>query len=321
MDNNNNDMFSRSVDEDHPIEPTPVFDQTNLNPIDDDNTGRSLVWLILGIVVLGCSAIFVGAFLFFKPDTKSLVDRYFPSSTPTFTLTPTATPSVTPSPTFTSTPTPNMTATAAALQATDTAMAYQVTATNAAGTWRALVKDTFDSNKNKWRVKPSDDDYALINYEIANGKYTWDTTAHKAFIGWVTTNSKSMSDFYLSVDLKQPSGPDSADYGLIFREDADSNFYYFGINEKGQYGLYLYNKDWSTLLDWTQSELLQPGQSNRITILGEGSHFIFFINDQYLTEITDDTIKNGTAAFAIELADANDHAVFEFDNLELRVPK
>jgi hypothetical protein len=319
--NNNNDMFSYSTNEDPSIEPTPMIDQSNLNPIEDDNSGRSLVWLILGIVVLGCGAVFVAAFLFFQPDTKSLMNRYFPSPTATFTQTPTSTPTNTPSPTLTSTPTPNMTTTAAALQATDTAMAYQATATNVAGTWRTLVKDTFDSNKNKWQIKPSDDAYALTNYEITNGKYTWDTTAHKAFIGWVTANTKSVSDFYLSADVKQPSGPDSADYGLIFREDTNSNFYYFGINEKGQYALYLYNKNWSTLLDLTQSELIHPGQANRLTVLGEGSHFVFFINDQYLTELTDDTIKSGTTAFAIELANANDHAIFEFDNFELRVPK
>jgi hypothetical protein len=50
-----------------------------------------------------------------------------------------------------------------------------------------------------------------------------------------------LGDFYLSVEIKQASGPDSADYGVVFREDADANFYYFGINEQGQYALYLYN--------------------------------------------------------------------------------
>jgi hypothetical protein len=214
-----------------------------------------------------------------------------------------------------------MTATAAAAQATVTALAYQTSAANAAGTGRVILQDTFDSNKNNWQVKQSDDEYALTSYEISNGNYTWDATAHKPFIGWVTASSKSVSDFYLSVEIKQTSGPDSADYGVIFREDTDSNFYYFGINDQGQYVLYLYLQDWSTLIDWTQSELIQPGEINRITMLGEGSHFILFINDQYLTDITDDSIKAGTTALAVELAAENDHAMFQFDNFELRVPK
>jgi len=315
-----NDPNPNPFDKDTPI--ASAFDTSSMSPIDDsDSSGRTFVWLILGVAAIGCGLIFAAAFIFFQPDAKSLVDRYFPSPTPTFTRTPTVTPSVTPSPTPTATPTLNMTATAAAIQATDTAMAYQTTAANAAETGRVLLKDTFDSNKNNWQSKQTDDDYALTTYKIEDGTYTWDTTAHQAYIGWVPANAKAVSDFYLSVEIKQTSGPDSADYGIVFREDENSNFYYFGINDQGQYTLYLYYKDWSTLIDWTQSELIQPGEFNRITVLAEGSHFIFFINDQYLTEITDDTIKSGTVALAVELADTNDHAVFTFDNLELTVAK
>ncbi|MEP6895643.1 MAG: family 16 glycoside hydrolase [Chloroflexota bacterium] len=297
------------------------FDDDDMKPIEDDTSGRTFVWLILGVAAIGCGLVFAAAFFFFKPDAQSLVGKYFPSPTATFTRTPTVTPSITPSPTSTATPTPNMTAKAAVLQATDTAAAYQATALNAATSGRVILKDAFDSNKNNWVVKQSDDAYSLTTYKIAEGNYTWDATAHKAFIGWVTADPKSVSDFYLSVEVKQSSGPDSADYGVIFREDNNSNFYYFGINEQGQYILYLFNTDWSTLIDWTESELIQPGETNRITVLGEGSHFIFFINDQYLIELTDDSIKSGTTALAIELAGADDNAVFQFDNFELRVPK
>jgi len=297
------------------------FDNDDLKPIEDDYSGRTFVWLILGVAAIGCGLLFAAAFFFFRPDAQSLVDKYFPSPTATSTRTPTITPTLTPTSTLTPTPTLNMTATAAAVQATDTAVAYQTIAANAASTGRVILQDTFDSNKNSWVVKQSDDEYALTTYKIADGNYTWDATAHKSFIGWVTADSKSIGDFYLSVEVKQTSGPDSADYGVIFREDANSNFYYFGINEQGQYVLYLYNNDWSTLIDWTQSDLIQPGGPNKITVLGEGSHFIFFINDQYLTEITDESIKSGTTALAIELSNADDNAVFQFDNFELRVPK
>jgi 3-keto-disaccharide hydrolase len=321
MDNKNKDEFSIPFDKDTNFESPSAFDDGSMRPIEDDSSGRTFVWLILGVAAVGCGILFAAAFFFFKPDMQSLVGRYFPSPTATFTRTPTMTPTITPTPTLTATPTPNITATAAIIQATDTAAAYQATAANAAITGRVILKDTFDSNKNNWQIKKTDDDYALTTYEIANGNYTWDITAHQSCISWVTASSKSVGDFYLSADIQQTSGPDSADYGVVFREDANSNFYYFGINEQGQYALYLYNRDWSILMDWTQSELIRPGESNRITVLGEGSHFIFFINDQYLTEITDDSIKSGTAALAIELATTNDQAVFKFDNFELRAPK
>jgi hypothetical protein len=196
----------------------------------------------------------------------------------------------------------------------------ETTAESALTNWKVIRTDTFDSNKNNWLVEESEDEYAITNYEIVDGKYRWDSTAHKSFIGWVRADRKALTDFYLSVDIQQVEGPDTADYGVILREDDNSNFYYFGISDNGQYVLYLFFEEWDTLINWTETDLIKPGEINRLTVVGEGSHFTFFINDHYLTEITDDTIPSGSTALVIEMADENDHAIFEFDNFELRAP-
>lgn len=321
MNNNDKDEFSNPFDKDTSFESSSAFDDGSMRPIEDDTSGRTFIWLILGVAAIGCGILFAAALFFFKPNVQTLVGQYFPSATATFTNTPTVTPSATPSPTVTASPTLDVTATAIALQATDTAVAYQTSVANAAITGRSILKEAFDSNKNNWQVEKTDDDYALTTYKIADGNYTWDVTAHQPLISWVTANTNAVSDFYVTIEIKQASGPDSADYGVVFREDANSNFYYFGINEQGQYALYLYNQDWSTLIDWTQSDFIQPDEFNKITVLAEGSHFTFFINNQYLTEITDDSIKSGTVALAVELATESDQAVFQFDNIELRTPK
>ena len=52
----------------------------------------------------------------------------------------------------------------------------------------------------------------------------------------------------------------------------------------------------------------------------EGTHFIFFINDQFVAELDDPRLSAGTAGLAIELANAGDEAVVEFDNFQLRAP-
>jgi hypothetical protein len=293
------------------------------NPFDEDEKrGRQpVIWVALGLIVVCCGIITVaGAVFWFTSDTQALAGRYFPSPTATFTSAPTSTPTLTPTPTNTPTPTPNSTATAIAVQATDTALAYQATAESAAENWKVILTDTFDSNKNDWPVESSDDDYAFTTYEIADGKYRWDATAHQPFISWASANKDEFIDFYLSVDIQQMEGPDSADYGIVFREDNDSNFYYFGINDQGEYVLYMYYKERDTLLNWTETDLIQQGKANRVTVIGEGSHFTFFINDHYLTEITDDTIPSGSTALAIEMTEENDHGIFEFDNYELRKP-
>lgn len=296
-------------------------DPSVTNPFDaeDRNTRRSVLLLSLAVVVLCCCAFAVGGFLWFKPDPQALIAQYFPSSTPTASPTLTRTPTPKATATSTSTPTPNLTATAEVLQATDTAVAFQGTATSAAN-WKSVTTDTFDSNKNKWLTEAADDEFSNTNYQVVDGKYRWEVTAHKPFMGWVRVSTKKLGDFYVSFDIQQVSGPDTADFGVVFREDNDGNLYYFAITNNGQYAFYEYNSEWSTLIEWTETDLIKKDEVNRITVVAEGSQFTFFINDQYLASFTDEHLAKGTVALAIELANENDEAVFEFDNVELRVP-
>ena len=273
------------------------------NPFDEDEKAgrRPLVWAAVGLIAMCLGVSFVGAIYYFQPDAKSLISQYFPSSTPP--------PTSTPAPTAT----PNWTATA---QIQDALSAAE----DATNNWELVLADTFDNNDNIWLAESSDDEYALINYEIVDGKYRWDATAHQSFIGWARSNTDPLTDFYLSVEITQVDAPDTADYGVLFREDEDSNFYYFAISEQGLYAFYIYFEGWDTLIDWTKTPLIIPSTPNRITVLGKGSHFTFFLNDQYLTEFTNDQIPEGLTSLAVELSDEGDQAVFEFDNFELRIP-
>jgi len=69
-----------------------------------------------------------------------------------------------------------------------------------------------------------------------------------------------------------------------------------------------------------EAAAIRPGGTNRLTVLAEGSHFAFYINEQYVGEADDDRLSRGQLGLAIELADAGDTAVFEFDNFEMRAP-
>jgi hypothetical protein len=170
-------------------------------------------------------------------------------------------------------------------------------------------------------LKESDDEYSKITYQIADGKYTWNAEARKAFAAWNTVQTKPLTDFYVSVDITQTSGPDTSDYGIVFREDDNNDFYYFSITNKGEFGIFmLQNGEWNVIEDYSTTPLIHPGETNNVAVLGQGSHFIFFINGSYLAELTQDGIPSGTTALAIEMADVGQTATFEFDNFELRVP-
>ena len=222
---------------------------------------------------------------------------------------------------ITSTPTPNTTATQQIIQ-TATAQIFQTTATTAADKWPILLSDTFDSNKNNWNVDTTDNEYSQITREIKDGKYRWDATAHKGFMGWILIDTKALTDFYITTEAAQVSGSASADYGLIFRADPNGNLYYFRINKDRQFSFQrLYNNEWSELTGWTFSSAILQEQPNRLTVIANGDDFIVFINDQFVVEIRDDEIKNGQTALAVGLGLADAQATFEFDNVEIRVPE
>jgi heme/copper-type cytochrome/quinol oxidase subunit 2 len=311
--------ISNPFDEDDRKNSSPSLNTSAMSPMDEGGTNVwSLLWMILGVSAICLGVLVAGAFFYFKPNVNSLVAQYFPSATRTPSLTPTltATATVTLTPTFTATP--NLTATQQALDITSTVAAIQSTATQIAGKWRVVFSDKFDSKKNGWPTGPSDDSYANITHTIADSVYTWDVTSHQDFIGWNRINKQTYTDFSFSADVKQTVDTGSSDAGLVFREDPNGNFYYFGVTNDQQYLLAVYyNGEWTNLVDWTESEVLQKDQPNRLTVITQGSHFVIFINGQYVNEASDDKIKKGLNGLAVELSPENSHAVYEFDNVEV----
>ena len=204
---------------------------------------------------------------------------------------------------------------------TSTVEVIQSTATRVASDWKVNFSEPFDSNKNKWPTGPSDDSYANITHTLENGIYTWDVTAHQDFIGWNRINKKTYSDFSFSAQVQQTIESGNSDMGLIFREDTDGNFYYFGITNDQQYLLALYkDKQWSNLIDWTSSLALLTDQPNRLTVIAQGNHFLLFINDQFVNEAYDDQVQKGANAIAVELSPADAHVVYQFDSIEVHTP-
>ena len=116
---------------------------TTSRPLEEDGSGRRLVWFLLGIAALGCGLLFALAFRFFQPDAQSLMDQYFPSAT--------ATPSPTSTPTQTLTPTATITSTP------------HVLITPAQG--EKVFNETFATNERKWYGY-----YADSQVTVENGK-------------------------------------------------------------------------------------------------------------------------------------------------------
>jgi len=221
------------------------------------------------------------------------------------------------------------TAQAQATQATATAQA-QATATAEASIdasppeaarWPLLFLDTFGTAGNDWTLGDYSDELIEGNRRITGDKYHWQATASGGAVWWSMPDLDTLSNLYLTVEGQRISGDTDTQYGLILRRADRDNYYILRIRDDGDYQFRVRHEgEWDTLISWTASPLIQPGQMNRLTVVAEGPLFTFYINDQYVAEYTDSKVSEGKVALVIGFDDKGDTGVFEFDNFEVRTP-
>ena len=156
---------------------------------------------------------------------------------------------------------------------------------------------------------------------MTDGEFRWALTATQGGYRRSAPVMIPVTDFQLSVEARQVNGPRDGDYGVVFRQLDGNDFYYFGINDAPQYAWFvLYNNVWTTLTDWTRTSAILRGETNRISVSAEGTHFQSFINGQLAAERDDDYLSHGLAGLAVGLQSAGDRSTFAFDNIEVRAP-
>ena len=216
----------------------------------------------------------------------------------------------------------NATATALA-QAEATQLVYSGEL-NLAKKWSGAFIDNFDQNSYDWASGARTGDRADITWTIADGVYRWDAVAKEGFVWWVYPEMEEYADFYYAVDLDIVQGPDAAEQGLVYRmfKNGDEYSYYlYEISNDGQYSVWFRDPSgWSELIPWTISPLIKANGSNRLALIAQGSRMVFFINDQFVAEVSDDRLSTGKLGLCIGLDENGQTGVWQFDNLEIRTP-
>ncbi|MEZ4733153.1 MAG: trypsin-like peptidase domain-containing protein [Caldilineaceae bacterium] len=178
--------------------------------------------------------------------------------------------------------------------------------------------ERFTAIEHGWDVGDTEDEYVKARQLFRFGKYRWETMAKQGFLWRSMPDIDPISDFYATMDGQIINGPNDVSMDLVFRYDDEGNYYVFGINNAQQFSVYLWhNKEWTTLIGWTTSSAIQPGEMNKLTVLAQGTHFTFFVNDKFVADLIDTQLLSGQVGIAVELNNAGDEAVFEFDNFEL----
>jgi hypothetical protein len=184
-----------------------------------------------------------------------------------------------------------------------------------------LFSDEFNSNTNEWNEGTFKDEYGSVTYTI-NGSYKWELVAQKAVNqkSWAL-QAPNFEDFIVSVDTTHVNGAENASYGIVFRVTDNNDMYYYCISDIGDYYVgMLKDSNWTTLVDWKKTTILNVNALNQLKVVGKGDVFTFYINDHEVDRVKDGNLPKGTAGLAVELYDPGDTSTFIFDNFVLETP-
>ncbi|PID87080.1 MAG: hypothetical protein CSA11_05385 [Chloroflexi bacterium] len=162
-------------------------------------------------------------------------------------------------------------------------------------------EETFDEPGN-WRTG---NDAGAVG-QVVDGVYDMLVEADDATI-W-TTAGQSFADGVYQVEATQVSGPDNNGYGMVFRLDDDKDdFYTFKISGDGYVWIGRYHgggTEVEPLISdhWFESPAVNKGadRTNVLRVNAEGGNMIFYVNDQEVGRVTDNTFSKGDIGLLVD---------------------
>lgn len=147
--------------------------------------------------------------------------------------------------------------------------------------------------------------------------YHIDVTSSSARPQPCLENNLSYQDATITVNMAIVSSSSSA--GLVFRSQSSGtgSGYFFEVSPNQQnYKISLLNCTCNALWGWVHSPVIHSGNAtNTLQVITRGSDFKFYINNTFLTEITDSHYTSGGIGFACY--DSGDNGEVVFSNLKV----
>jgi hypothetical protein len=178
--------------------------------------------------------------------------------------------------------------------------------------------DTFDT-PGEWRTGDDID----VEGDVQDGVFDLLVKADDLLI-W-TTAGKEFGDGVYEVEATQIAGPLDNGYGMLFRvDDETDDFYLFEISGDGfvWIGRYLNGGDdeiTPIVTDsWFDSAAVNTGLNvtNKLKVEAENANLIFYVNDQEVGRVTDDTFSKGDIGLMVRTLGAGGVHI-QFDNFSV----
>jgi hypothetical protein len=144
---------------------------------------------------------------------------------------------------------------------------------------------------------------------VTGGRYEFFSAGNDAY-SWRTT---PLQDGVITVDTSWVGQRDTHGYGILFRLQNASNFYFFWVAAQGYYVVGKVHNGSVTLFQrWTFSEVIIPHGENTLSVSMSGSTFRLSVNEVPLFTFSDDAYPQGGFGFYTQQGVAA-----AFDNLRV----
>ncbi len=152
---------------------------------------------------------------------------------------------------------------------------------------------------------PTSGKTVIFQDALTSNTYGWSSSDHCSFAsdgyhikgGWICFAPAGMlSNFDLTVHVKQISGPLTYGYGVAFRRTSTGNEYLFDIDGNSKWMLdKCVNNSCSRLVDWTSNPSLRGGLNvpHTLEVQANGSHFVCYADGMQLGSADDSTFTSG----------------------------
>ncbi len=179
----------------------------------------------------------------------------------------------------------------------------------------------FDDGESPWFVgKHSYAGQASLDAQVEDGRYIWNTFGTGGTFIIEKLKMNSTTDFLFDIEASADTRQADACVVMSFRAAAnDQSYYQWQVCQDNTYAIYmLINGEASFAVEEeplpSNTDLTQRA---RLSILGIGDTFQFFINDSYVGEWQDATLAKGELRYGVEVK-PDDVGTFTFDNIVAR---
>lgn len=202
---------------------------------------------------------------------------------------------------------------------------YAVQQLAEARNWTLVAFEPFDNNQLGWLEDDVVSSSLEASHRIETGQYFLRIKGLEPTASRWGNPSKvdPVQGFYASIRVQRISDLGDLRTGLIFRYQGNRVFYSFLIYMDGHFQIRYYDDNDATPrttadFAYLPTTLINPSASNKLTVIGRGNDYWFYINDQFVHYMNDAQLSGGTVGLFVGVKEIGQEAQVAFDDFELR---